>query len=53
MRCLLSVSASDEAISLTEENDLQRIAKVRGIGQTSLVALRVAHKQHLPGRLRA
>jgi len=53
MRCLFAVSAADEAISLAEESELHKIAKELGIDHTSLVALRVAHQQHLPGRSRS
>ena len=52
MRCLFAVSATDEAISLAEEAELHRIAKELGIDRSNLVALRVAHQQHLPGRSR-
>lgn len=49
MRCLFAVSATDESISLAEENEIHRIAKELGIQQPDLIALRVSHKQHLPG----
>ena len=52
MRCLFAVSAADEAISLAEESELHKIAKALGIDRSTLVGLRIAHRQHLPGRLR-
>lgn len=52
MRCLFAVSVADEAISMAEERELHKIAKELGIDRSSLVALRVAHKRHLPGMSR-
>ena len=52
MGCLFEVSAADEAISLAEENELYRIGKELGIERSNLIALRVAHQRHLPGRSR-
>ena len=52
MRCLFAVSAVDDAISLMEEGELHKIAKELGIDRANLVALRIAHQQHLPGRSR-
>ena len=52
MRCLFAVSAADEAISMAEENELHRIAKELGVDRSDLVALRVAHRKHLPGMSR-
>ena len=52
MGCLFEVSAADEAISLAEENELHRIGKELGIERSNLIALRVAHQRHLPGRSR-
>ena len=49
MRCLFAVSVADEAISMAEERELHKIAKELGIDRSSLVALRVVHKRHLPG----
>jgi uncharacterized tellurite resistance protein B-like protein len=49
MRCLFAVSATDEAISTAEEGEIHRIAKELRIDQPDLVALRVAHRRHLPG----
>ena len=50
MRCLFAVSATDEAISMAEEGEIHLIAKELRISRSDLVALRVAHKRHLPGR---
>jgi uncharacterized tellurite resistance protein B-like protein len=49
LRCLFAVSASDEAISLAEESEIHRIATELRIDRDELVALRVAHRRHLPG----
>ena len=52
MRCLFEVSATDEAISTAEEGEIHRIANELRILPTDLVALRVAHRRHLPGMSR-
>jgi len=49
MRCLFAVSASDDAISTSEEGEIHRIANELRIEHADLVALRVAHRKHLPG----
>ena len=49
MRCLFAVSATDAAISTTEEGEIHRIANELRIDRPDLVALRVAHQRHLPG----
>ena len=49
MRCLFEVSATDEAISTAEEGEIHRIANELRIDRPDLVALRVAHRRHLPG----
>jgi len=49
MRCLFEVSAADDAISTAEEGEIHRIANELRIDPPDLVALRVAHRQHLPG----
>ena len=49
MRCLFRVTATDDAISMSEESELHRIAGELRIDQPDLVALRVAHGRHLPG----
>jgi uncharacterized tellurite resistance protein B-like protein len=49
VRCLFAVSASDAAISTAEEGEIHRIANELRIDHPDLVALRVAHRQHLPG----
>ena len=49
MRCLFEVGAADEAISIAEEGEIHRIANELRIDQPDLVALRVAHRRHLPG----
>jgi uncharacterized tellurite resistance protein B-like protein len=48
-RCLFAVSATDDAISMAEESEIHRIANELRIEQHDLVALRVAHRRHLPG----
>ena len=49
MRCLFAVAATDDAISMTEEGEIHRIANELRIEQTDLVGLRLSHKRHLPG----
>jgi len=49
MRCLFAVAATDYAISMTEEGEIHRIANELRIEQQDLVAMRLAHKRHLPG----
>jgi hypothetical protein len=49
MRCLFAISVTDESISLAEEGEIHKIARELGINQPDLVALRVAHRRHLPG----
>ncbi len=49
MRCLFAVAATDDAISLTEEGEIHRIANELRIEQKDLIALRVSHQRHLPG----
>jgi len=53
MRCLFEVSATDEAISIAEEGEIHRIANELRIDPPDLIALRVAHRRHLPGVSRA
>jgi uncharacterized tellurite resistance protein B-like protein len=49
MRCLFAVAATDDAISMTEEGEIHRIANELRIEQKDLVGLRLSHKRHLPG----
>jgi uncharacterized tellurite resistance protein B-like protein len=49
MRCLFTVSATDESISTSEEGEIHRIANELRIQKADLVALRLAHRRHLPG----
>jgi uncharacterized tellurite resistance protein B-like protein len=49
MRCLFEVSAADDTISTAEEGEIHRIANELRIDQPDLLALRVAHRRHLPG----
>ena len=48
-RCLFAVAASEDAISLVEEAEIHRIPNQLKIQHPDLVALRVAHRSHLPG----
>jgi uncharacterized tellurite resistance protein B-like protein len=52
MRCLFAVSATDEAISTTEEGEIHRIARELRIDHVDLKALRLANRRHLPGLAR-
>jgi uncharacterized tellurite resistance protein B-like protein len=49
MRCLFVVSAIDTAISTAEEAEIHRIASELRIDPPDLIALRMAHRRHLPG----
>ena len=49
MRCVFEVSATDEAISTAEESEIHRLANELRITPPDLIALRVAHRRHLPG----
>lgn len=48
-RCLFSVAATDEAISVAEESELHRIASHLKIQPEDLTTLRVSHARFLPG----
>jgi uncharacterized tellurite resistance protein B-like protein len=48
-RCLFAVAATEDAISLVEEAEIHRILNQLKIQHPDLVALRVAHRRHLPG----
>ena len=50
LRCIFAVSAADAAISLSEESELHRLARELRIEAPDLLALRVEHERHLPGR---
>jgi uncharacterized tellurite resistance protein B-like protein len=49
LACLFALAATDEAISVTEEGEIHRIATELRIDHPDLIALRVAHRRHLPG----
>ena len=49
LRCLFAVSATDASISAHEEGEIHRIANELKIQREDLVALRVAHREQLPG----
>jgi uncharacterized tellurite resistance protein B-like protein len=49
MRCLFGLSATDEAISTSEEGEIHRIANELRIDRQDLTALRVMHRRYLPG----
>ena len=48
-KCLFAVAATEDAISLVEEAEIHRILNQLKIQHPDLVALRVAHRKHLPG----
>jgi uncharacterized tellurite resistance protein B-like protein len=50
LRCIFAVSAADAAISLSEEGEIHRLARELRIDPPDLLALRVEHQRHLPGR---
>src|SRR5262245_9855624 len=49
LRCLFAVSVTDQTISVEEESEIHRIANELRIDPADLRAMRVAHRQHLPG----
>ena len=49
VRCLFIVSAIDQTVSMAEETEIHRVANQLRIDPADLTALRVAHKQFLPG----
>lgn len=49
MRCLFAVSAVDTWISTAEESEIHRIANELRIDPPDLTALRLSHRQYLPG----
>ncbi len=49
LRCLFSVAATDDSISVAEESEIHRIAVHFKILPPDLTALRVAHARYLPG----
>lgn len=49
MRCLFAVSVTDDRVSTAEEGEIHRLARELKIQHEDLVALRVAHRRHLPG----
>jgi uncharacterized tellurite resistance protein B-like protein len=48
-RCLFATAATDEAISMVEETEIHRILTQLRIQPSDLTALRVEHRQFLPG----
>lgn len=48
-RCLFAVAATDQSISLAEESEIHRIVNQLKVLPQDLIALRVAHRQFLPG----
>lgn len=48
-RCLFHVAAIDETISVAEESEIHRIAALLKIQPADLTALRISHRQRLPG----
>jgi hypothetical protein len=49
LRCLFAVSAVEGNISITEEREIQRVARELRIEHGDLVRLRLEYRQHLPG----
>jgi uncharacterized tellurite resistance protein B-like protein len=49
LRCLFAVSIAEGHISIAEEREIQRIARELKIEAADLVALRLEHRDHLPG----
>jgi uncharacterized tellurite resistance protein B-like protein len=49
MRCLFAVSATDEAISTSEESEIHRVARELRIQHEDMTMLRVQYRRLLPG----
>jgi uncharacterized tellurite resistance protein B-like protein len=49
LRCLFAVSAIESNISISEEREIQRIARELRVEQPEVVALRLEYRRHLPG----
>lgn len=49
LRCLFAVSAIESDISISEEREIQRIARELRVEQPEVVALRLEYRRHLPG----
>ena len=47
--CLFAVSAIEGGISMAEETEIHRVANQLKIDPGDLTALRIAHRNHLPG----
>jgi uncharacterized tellurite resistance protein B-like protein len=52
IRCVFAVCATDEAISMSEEGEIHRLAKELRIQHEDLTKLRVQYQRHLPGMRR-
>src|SRR5260221_14357208 len=48
-RCLFAVAATDEVVSVAEETEIHRITNQLRIQAADLTALRVEHRNALPG----
>lgn len=48
-RCLFAVAAADDRISMSEETEIHRILTLLRIQPADLTALRLAHRNFLPG----
>jgi uncharacterized tellurite resistance protein B-like protein len=51
-RCLFAVASTDAAISMAEETEIHRITNQLRLEPQHLTALRVEHRQYLPGLAR-
>jgi uncharacterized tellurite resistance protein B-like protein len=49
LKCLFAVSAVENAISIAEEREIQRVARELRIEPADVLKLRLDYQQHLPG----
>ena len=47
LKCLFAVSASDDIISLTEDNEIRKISRELGISHKEFIRTRLAFREHL------
>ena len=49
VRCLFAVAAAEGRISIEEEREIQRIARALRVEAPDILAIRLEHRQYLPG----
>lgn len=49
VRCLFAVAIAEGTISIAEEREIQQVARELRIDPQAMIALRLEHRQYLPG----